>query len=45
MKTRFARTVVVLDIANMIAPNNETSLLISSVAFVAALDTWLVIAR
>jgi hypothetical protein len=45
MKTRFARTVVVLDIANTIAPNKKTLLLISSVVFVAALDTWLVTAR
>jgi hypothetical protein len=45
MKTKFARTVAVLDIANTIAPNKKISLLISSVVFVAALDTWLVTAR
>jgi hypothetical protein len=45
MKIRFARTVVVLDIANTIVLSRKISLLISSVVFVAALDTWLAIAR
>jgi len=44
-KIKFARIVVVLVIGNMIAQNNEISLLTSSVVSVVVLGTWRGIAQ